>query len=123
MVQFARQVAVTRHTPRADLYAPELLRSLQVCETAPEYASADPVPDSASDPFTDVDALEELEEEIVILAAHLHAAEHRLLVLVAEFDRRRGGSWVGIAHAPTGSPSAPGSTSGRHARRYGRPGR
>ncbi len=34
--------------------------------------------------------LEDLEEEIVILAAHLHAGDHRLLVLVAEFDRRRG---------------------------------
>ena len=90
MVQFARQVAVTRHAPRADLYAPELFRALRLCETASEYAAADPVPDSASDPFTDVDALEELEEEIVILAAHIHAAEHRLLVLVAEFDRRRG---------------------------------
>ena len=96
MVQFVRQVAVTRHTrisrhaPRADLYAPVLFRALRLCETAPEYAAADPVPDSAPDPFTDVDALEELEEEIVILAAHIHAAEHRLLVLVAEFDRRRG---------------------------------
>ncbi len=34
--------------------------------------------------------LEDLEEEIVLLAAHLHAGDHRLLVLVAEFDRRRG---------------------------------
>ena len=44
----------------------------------------------APDPFTDADALEELEEEIAVLAAHIHAAEHRFLVLVAEFDRRRG---------------------------------
>ena len=39
------------------------------------------------DPSND---LEDLEEEIVVLAAHLHAGDHRLLVLVAEFDRRRG---------------------------------
>ena len=92
MVQFVRELAVTRHTPRADLYAPELFRALRLCETAPEYASEEPEPsaDPALDPFTDVDALEELEEEIVILAAHIHAAEHRFLVLVADFDRRRG---------------------------------
>ena len=90
MVQFAREVSVTRHTPRADLYAPELFRALRLCETAPEYAVAEPVAVDALDPFTDVDALEELEEEIVILAAHIHAAEHRFLVLVADFDRRRG---------------------------------
>ncbi|MGW8282195.1 MAG: DUF222 domain-containing protein [Gemmatimonadota bacterium] len=95
MVPLARQVALTRHpriarhAPRADLYAPELFRALRLCETAPEYAS-DHRSDPAPDPFADVDALEELEEEIVILAAHIHAAEHRLLVLVAEFDRLRG---------------------------------
>jgi len=42
------------------------------------------------DPFEDADALEELEEEIAVLAAHIHAATHRLLTLVSEFDRRRG---------------------------------
>ncbi|MCL7966222.1 MAG: hypothetical protein M8857_03885, partial [marine benthic group bacterium] len=42
------------------------------------------------DPRAEVDALEELEEEIAVLAAHIHAATHRLLVLVAEYDRRRG---------------------------------
>jgi len=36
------------------------------------------------------EALDELEEEIVLLSAHIHAATHRLLVLVAEFDRLRG---------------------------------
>jgi hypothetical protein len=51
-----------------------------------ETPAAAPVPD----PFDDADALEELEEEIVILSAHLQAGEHRLLELVAEFDRRRG---------------------------------
>ena len=44
----------------------------------------------ALDPFTDVDALETLEEEVVTLAAHLHAGTYRLLTLIAEFDRRRG---------------------------------
>jgi len=36
------------------------------------------------------DALEDLADEITVLAAHIHAATHRLLVLLAEFDRRRG---------------------------------
>jgi hypothetical protein len=70
-------------------YAPPPLRLLVVRETAEVYAP-DPSPDSSPDPFEDADALEELEEEIVVLAAHLNAGEHRLLVLVAEFDRRRG---------------------------------
>lgn len=36
------------------------------------------------------DALESLGDEIATLAAHIHAATHRLLVLIAEFDTRRG---------------------------------
>ncbi len=45
-----------------------------------------PVPD----PFTDADALSELEERITTLSAHIQVAEYRLLLLIAEFDRRRG---------------------------------
>ena len=58
------------------------------CRAAPRsaYRPATPVPD----PADDVDALEELEEEITTLAAHIHAATHRLLILIADFDRRRG---------------------------------
>ena len=41
-------------------------------------------------PLSDADALDDLEEEIVVLSAHIHAATHRLLTLLAEFDRRRG---------------------------------
>ena len=81
--------AVARIAPDC-LYARPALRLLRIRETAPEYAVADPSADPILDPFADADALEELEEEIVILAAHLHAGEHRLLVLVADFDRRRG---------------------------------
>ena len=56
-----------------------------------------PVPSSSvdacsptPDPFDDADALEALEDEIAVLAAHIHAATHRLLTLIADFDRRRG---------------------------------
>jgi hypothetical protein len=45
-----------------------------------------PVPD----PLADMDALEELGDEIATLAAHIHAATQRMLVLLADFDRRRG---------------------------------
>ena len=48
------------------------------------------VRETARIPVDSPQELEDLEEEIVILAAHLHAGDHRLLVLVAEFDRRRG---------------------------------
>ena len=91
MVLLASPVPVT-------LYVRE---TMTACEAAPSAAGDEPAeasPDSAPcsdrapvpDPFEDADALEALEEEIVILSAHLNAAEHRLLELVAEFDRRRG---------------------------------
>ena len=69
-------------------FAPRVACTFRVCETAIVYPT--PTATSVLDPFEDADALEELEEEIVILAAHIDAAEHRLLVLVAEYDRRRG---------------------------------
>jgi hypothetical protein len=75
-------------------FAPQIAVTLRVRETVSVYsASASPQAPAVApvpDPFEDADSLEELEEEIVVLAAHLHAGDHRLLVLVAEFDRRRG---------------------------------
>ena len=53
---------------------------------APDSTGSVAVPD----PFDDAEALEALEEEITTLAAHIHAATHRLLTLIAEFDRCRG---------------------------------
>src|SRR5687767_15693308 len=38
----------------------------------------------------EADALQDLGDEIATLAAHVHAATHRLLTLIAEFDQRRG---------------------------------
>jgi len=69
-------------------FAPDVAVTFRICETESVYAS--PSSTSVPDPFEDCDALEELEEEIVILAAHIHASDHRLLALVAEYDRRRG---------------------------------
>jgi hypothetical protein len=106
MVPSAARVAVPVLYDPLALYDPPVerpaLRLLRVCESAPVYnapgstSAPESFPESslapgpAPDPFTDADALEELEEEIVVLAAHLHAGEHRMLVLVAEYDRRRG---------------------------------
>jgi hypothetical protein len=44
----------------------------------------------------DADALGALGDEIATLAAHIHAATHRLLTLIAEFDERRG--WEAGGH-------------------------
>ncbi len=83
MPGYGRQVPVRIH-----------LHVRESVPTGEEYGAApDPGPSAAApppDPFADADALEALEEEIAVLAAHIHAATHRLLELVAEFDRRRG---------------------------------
>ena len=39
---------------------------------------------------SDADSIEELGDEITTLAAQIHAATHRMLLLIAEFDRLRG---------------------------------
>ncbi len=74
-------------------FAPRMAHLFLVREhTVPEYGDRgeEVTPTPTLDPFDDADALEELEEEIATLAAHIHAATHRLLTLIAEFDRRRG---------------------------------
>ncbi|MDQ3941218.1 MAG: 13E12 repeat family protein, partial [Actinomycetota bacterium] len=53
------------------------------------YAPLLPVPIATQEPG-DALPLERLESEITELAAHIHAATARFLLLVAEFDRRRG---------------------------------
>jgi hypothetical protein len=63
-----------------------------------EYGAAQPiVPAMPSAPPRDsregkdeLDAIETLGDEIAVLAAHIHAATHRLLELIVEFDDRRG---------------------------------
>jgi len=62
-------------------FAPHIAVALRLRETAPAYGDVEsttsperaPVPD----PFSEADALEELEEEIVTLAAHENALAHR----------------------------------------------
>ncbi len=49
----------------------------------------------APDPFSDPDTIEDLGDRIATLAAHIHAAEQRFLLLLAEFDWRRGWELAG----------------------------
>ncbi len=67
-------------------------RRFLVREIAPGYERNDTLSTRA-----DVqEGLEELEEKIIVLAAHIHAATHRLLTLIAAFDRR--GGWKAGGH-------------------------
>jgi hypothetical protein len=74
-------------------FAPVEADCLPARQTARAYVPSSP----ARDPFEDVEAIEELGEEICILAAHLHAGDHRFLTLVAEFDRL--GGWKLAGHS------------------------
>jgi hypothetical protein len=50
-----------------------------------------PVPDRPrEDASADLDAIARLGDEIAIQSAHIHAATHHLLEMIAEFDRKRG---------------------------------
>jgi hypothetical protein len=91
--------------PSADAEAPASDRPAEpFADTVPSEPGAGtetPGSDAPADPFTDADALEELGDEIATLAAHIHAATHRMLVLIADFDRRRGwelGGYPSCAH-------------------------
>ena len=65
-------VAYRPATHRTEAIAPDL------CDEHRPIPSTTPTPSRSSD------------DEIATLAAHIHAATHRLLILIAEFDRRRG---------------------------------
>jgi hypothetical protein len=60
----------------------------------PTDPDPDPDPDAlGSSPFGAAADTERLGDEIARLAAHLHAATHRLLVLIRAFDEREGWGW------------------------------
>jgi len=86
MVQFqsrlASAVAVVREVPPP--YGP--------CPPHPAESAAD---DSGAT-AVDLDVISSLGDEIAILAAHIHAATHRLLALLTRFDHLRG--WEAEGH-------------------------
>ena len=62
-----------------------------VAPAAPVAPVSPVAPPPHSDTDDDhLDALQNLGDEIATLSAHIQAATHRLLTLIAEFDRRRG---------------------------------
>ena len=64
----------------------------EVLHVSPGVENREPTQSSADDAAADdeLDALQDLGDQIATLAAHIHAAEHRFLTLIAEFDRLRG---------------------------------
>jgi hypothetical protein len=60
---------------------------------------AEPIEPGVSEPV-EPDAVEDLGDEIATLAAHIHAATHQLLALLARFDRWRG--WERAGHRSCG---------------------
>ncbi len=72
-------------------FAPRAVTLAVVREPAPAYGltpNGFPPGDEASGDESDI--IDALGDEIATLAAHIHAATHRLLVLLAEFDSRNG---------------------------------
>jgi Domain of unknown function (DUF222)/HNH endonuclease len=61
-----------------------------------EVARSSYGPGPAPEPAKDPDIAEDLGDEIATLAAHIHAATHRFLVLIARFDRLLG--WEPAGH-------------------------
>ena len=77
--------------------ATRLVREDVSADPSPEVPAAPVLPRLARllagtppDPWSDPDSIEELEGRIVRLAGHMHAAEQRFLLMLAEFDWRRG---------------------------------
>jgi hypothetical protein len=71
----------------SELYRPDSTRPAGDEEPAPiRFRTHIPVPD----PFEDAQSLEDLEHEVVTIFANIHAGNHRALILIAEFHRRRG---------------------------------
>jgi hypothetical protein len=81
---------VREHAPAYGAPRPSAEAEPAHTDTEPARAGKQPAAQAAPDPYAEADALDELADEIATLAAHIHAATRRLLLLVAEFDRRRG---------------------------------
>ena len=71
---------------------PARLAVTEVSDVAGKAEDGPPEVSDSTDAAADdeLDALQDLGDEIATLAAHIHAAEYRFLTLIAEFDRLRG---------------------------------
>ncbi|MEX2531506.1 MAG: DUF222 domain-containing protein [Gemmatimonadota bacterium] len=75
--------------PRA---LPDIPSDLDTLPDLARYRALEPAPD----PFEIPDELESLQAAVVTLAAHIHAANYRMLTYIAEFDRL--GGWQLAGH-------------------------
>lgn len=93
----ARDAAIERTASSARMV-------LRVSEARARYAPAPVIHVGVTHPCTaagseadeSADLIEELGDEIATLSAHIHAATHRLLTLIARFDKLRG--WEVAGH-------------------------
>ena len=81
---------------RAATYGPTRPPAATACAASEARSSDAGGADTTAAPL-DLDVLETLGDEIATLAAHIHAATHHLLVLLARFDHLRG--WEVEGHA------------------------
>ena len=63
---------------------PDKARQATLVQPSPKVHGSEAADDDS------LDALQDLGDEIATLAAHIHAAEHRFLMLIGEFDRLEG---------------------------------
>ncbi len=76
-------------------------------DPTPAADSTPPPPEISLDDLSDLvdtpedDAIDELGDRIIKLSAHMSAAEHRLLLMIGEFDRREG--WKPAGHKDCGA--------------------
>src|SRR5215218_9915590 len=85
------------------------------------FATSPIVSDCATSPIVSGLSLRELEAQITELAGHLNAADHRWLVLIAEFDRRNGWSDGLTQSCAIGSVGSAGSSWARRVKRSASP--
>jgi hypothetical protein len=79
--------AAPKPAPAVSSTGPKLFLVREALPAGEGYAA--PPPEALGD------VLDTLEEEIVVLSAHIHAAVHRLLTLIARYDKLRGWELAG----------------------------
>jgi hypothetical protein len=89
--------AAPRQGPAAPRARPPLFLVREALPAGEGYAALPPESEAsaAALPESHGDILDALEEEIVVLSAHIHAAVHRLLTLIARYDQLRGWELAG----------------------------
>src|SRR5215211_3565692 len=92
----SHRFGAVNHAAPTSMHATDaaIVEAVEAAEDRQPGIDRQPEADDAADP----DVIEDLGDEIATLSAHIHAATHRLLVLVAEFDRLRGWELAGYSN-------------------------